>query len=85
MAVRGPIPVLRGPTQAVREYVASDLVVYATLSTGQCCSLKIDSGTERVRYCRVGGGATVEHLIDGRWVVVAGSCTARVATPPERP
>lgn len=85
MAVRGPIPVIRGPSQADRTYVATNLVVYATLSTGQCCSLKIDSGTERVWYCRVGGGVSVEHLINGRWVTVAGSCTARVATPPERP
>lgn len=45
-----------------------------TLSVGQCCSLKVDTGEIRVWLCRVAGGVTIERCRDGRWSTVEGSC-----------
>ena len=67
---------------AGREFVASELVVYANEASGQCCNLKLDCGDYRVWLCRVAGGVTIERLVDGRWVVFSGNCYARVAEAP---
>ena len=45
-----------------------------TIHQGQCCDCKQDTGSIRVWICRVGGGVTIEQLIDGRWEIVAGGC-----------
>jgi len=45
-----------------------------TLYTGQCCNCKVDTGLMRVWLCRVGGGVTIETLIDGRWEITDGGC-----------
>jgi hypothetical protein len=53
----------------------NDIRNMPTLCKGQCCSLKIDQGGRRVWLCRVGGGVTVENLVNGRWIIVAGDCS----------
>lgn len=61
-----------------RRYTAAELERRKTLSTGQCDSLKIDTGTTRVwlsRCTRADGEpyndkVSVEKLRGGRWVVV---------------
>lgn len=63
----------------MKEYIASNMVVFATLASGQCCNLKYETERHRVWLCRTAGGVTVETLVDGRWRVTSGSCTARVA------
>jgi len=65
-----------------REYVASNMVVFANLASGQCCSLKYEATDHRVWLCRSGGGVTVETLVDGKWRVFDGGCYARVAKAP---
>ncbi len=54
--------------------LASVLAEMPTLYSGHCCNLKIEAEDRRVFLCRVGGGVTVERLIDGRWVTVEGGC-----------
>lgn len=65
----------RGPS---KRYTASELKRKPTLSTGQCDSLKVDTGMKRVwiSRCTVADGepfnnkVTVEKLHDGRWETV---------------
>lgn len=45
-----------------------------TISQGQCCSCKVDTGHIKVWLCRVAGGITIEQFQDGRWITVQGSC-----------
>lgn len=66
-----------------REYVATDMVPYATLATERCCHLKLDTGDVRVFLCRIGGGVTVKRLDNGRWAIFSGSCVARFAAAPD--
>jgi len=81
---RRPGDELAHAATAAREYVATDMVPYANLSSGQCCNLKLDTGHYRVWLCRVAGGVTVERLVAGKWVIFDGSCSARSAiAPPE--
>lgn len=59
-------------------YTAEELEAMPTLSVGQADDLKIDTGDTRVwlSRCDVASGepypnkVSVEHLVDGRWVVV---------------
>jgi hypothetical protein len=69
----------RGRGTMAKTWVASELVVFANLASGQCCNLKYETKTHRVWLCRVGGGVTVETLTDGRWRVSSGSCTSNIA------
>jgi hypothetical protein len=57
-------------------YSPSELAELPTLCTGQCCSLKIDTGNMRVWLCRVAGGVTIERYSPtmGAWATVAGNC-----------
>lgn len=41
---------------------------------GQCCDCKVEEDETRVWLCRVGGGVTTEHLIDGCWKITEGGC-----------
>lgn len=43
-----------------------------TLSTGQCCDLKIDDGKTRLWLCRGTGEVSEEKLVNGRWEIVKG-------------
>jgi hypothetical protein len=61
-------------------YTPSELAELPTLSTGQCCSLKIDTGSMRVWLCRVAGGVTIQRLRGGRWSTAQGSCTDPTGT-----
>jgi hypothetical protein len=40
----------------------------------QCCDLKIADGSMRVWLCRVGGGISIEKLVNDRWRRVEGGC-----------
>jgi hypothetical protein len=61
-----------------RRYTAAELGRKRTLSTGQCDSLKVDTGRERVwlSRCTQADGepynnkVTVERLQNGRWITV---------------
>ena len=65
------------PTLDPWDYPAEQLRGWPTLATGQTCDLKLDTGQMRlwVSRCSVEDGepypdkVTVEHLVDGRWVV----------------
>lgn len=59
-------------------YTAADLKDLPTISTGQCCSLKLHTDEQRVWLCRVEGGVSVETYNEarGRWEVTSGSCHA---------
>jgi hypothetical protein len=59
------------------EFTVADLEMGATLATGQCCDLKVDTGQMRVWLCRVEGGVTTERLRGGRWEITDGSCSNR--------
>jgi hypothetical protein len=59
-------------------YTADEIRDLPTLCVGQCCSLKIDTGTMRVWLCRVGDGVSIERYRDGRWTVVEGGCEGQV-------
>ncbi len=59
----------------LRTYTPADIEPLPTLCVGQCCDLKIETPTQRVWLCRVGGGVTVESLRNGRWHITSGSCT----------
>lgn len=63
----------------MRKYTALEIRPLQTLSTGQCCSLKIQSKTQRVWLRRVGNGVSVETLSGGRWTITSGSCTSTEA------
>lgn len=63
-------------------YSAASLEPLATLSKGQCCSLKLDDGRYRVWLCRVANGVTTEMLHGGRWVVISGGCDSVWGTVP---
>jgi hypothetical protein len=72
-------------------YTPDDLRDLPTLSTGQCCSLKLETETtdqfgtrsHRVWLCRVGGGVTIETLNhEGRWLVTDGDCYVQTASIP---
>ena len=56
-------------------YTAEDIKDLPTLCVGQCCSLKVQRGSLRVWYCRVGHGVTTELLLgNGRWETFDGGC-----------
>jgi hypothetical protein len=60
------------------DYTKEELESMPTLCTGQCCSLKVETSTERLWICRVGGGISIERYArrTGRWKLVEGGCTA---------
>ena len=60
----------------IDDYTTAQLKAMPTLCTGQCCSLKVETNTERLWLCRVAGGITLERFnqSEGRWESVAGGC-----------
>lgn len=55
--------------------LVAELRALPTLCVGQCCSLKVETNTERTWLCRVAGGVTVERRNDnGDWRVYEGGC-----------
>lgn len=61
---------------------ARDLEDIETIEQGHCCNLKLQDRTTRVWLCRVAGGVTIEALIAGSWVTIAGDDYASEATIP---
>lgn len=56
-------------------YNPKALESFKTISTSQCCDLKIEVGDTRVWLCRVGGGVTEERRTrNGKWRWSAGGC-----------
>lgn len=64
-------------------YTARDLEDLPTLHQGQCCDCKLEDSTTRIWLCRVENGVTIEALVAGRWVTIAGDDYAESATLPE--
>jgi len=58
-------------------YSPEELEEMETIREGQCCDCKIDTGSIKVWLCRIGGGVTIEKLINNKWITAEGSCTTR--------